>query len=196
MTARNTYARYGSVAMTLHWLMALLILANIGLGLWFAEFMGRGDPMKFTVVQWHKSIGLTVLVLSLVRVIWRVVNPHPPVPWKNPLMHALARTSHYILYFAIIAIPLTGYLLVSASPLGNATSYFGLFDWPNLPFYAGQTREQLKPIHDLWGTSHVLLAWAAIVLLLIHIGAAFYHHFMLRDQVLNRMLPGTQVSQP
>jgi cytochrome b561 len=194
MSARNTYIRYGSVAMTLHWVMALLIIANIVLGLWFAEFMMRGDPLKYTVAQWHKSIGLTVLVLSIVRVAWRMINPHPPVPWRRPLTQALALVSHYTLYVAMVAIPLTGYLLVSASPLGTPTNFFFLFDWPNLPFYAGQTREQLKPVHDMWVTTHVVLAWSAIVLLPIHIGAALYHHYFLRDEVLKRMLPGTHVT--
>lgn len=194
MSARNTYIRYGSVAMSLHWVMALLILTNIVLGLWFAEFMMRGDPMRFTVVQWHKSIGLTLLVLSVIRLIWRLINPHPPLPWRSPVMKGLAVFSHWTLYFAMVAIPLTGYLLVSASPLGNPTNFFGLFDWPNLPFYAGQTREQLKPIHEVWATSHVLLAWAAIILLPFHIGAALYHHWIMRDEVLKRMLPGTRVT--
>ncbi|MBV9045524.1 MAG: cytochrome b [Alphaproteobacteria bacterium] len=196
MTARNSYIRYGSVAMTLHWIIALLVIANVVLGLWFGEFMMRGDPLRFTVVQWHKSIGLTVLVLAVIRVLWRLVNPHPPVPWTTPVMRGLALASHWFLYFAIVAIPLTGYLTVSASPLGNPTNYFGLFDWPNLPFFAGQTREQLHPIHEMWADTHVFLAWTAIVLVPIHIGAAFYHHWLLRDDVLKRMFPGTQITTP
>jgi cytochrome b561 len=194
MTARNTLLRYGSVAMTFHWIIAALVIANICLGLWFDEFMGRGDPMKFMVVQLHKSIGLTVLVLSILRVVWRLMNPHPPVPWANPAMRGLAVASHYTLYFLIIAIPLTGYVMVSASPLGNPTSFFGLFDWPNLPFFAGQTREQLRPIHETWSTAHVLLAWLSIVLIPIHVGGALYHHYLRKDDVLRRMLPGTSVN--
>lgn len=194
MAARNTLLRYGSVAIAFHWVIALLVVANVVLGLWFAEFMERGDPLKFTIVQWHKSIGLTVLVLSILRVVWRLMNPHPPVPWSTPLLRGLALASHYTLYFLIVAIPLTGYLMVSASPLGNPTSFFGAFDWPNLPFYAGQTREQLRPIHETWTTAHVILAWSAIVLLPIHVGGALYHHFVRKDDVMKRMLPGTQVA--
>jgi cytochrome b561 len=194
MTARNTLLRYGSVAMAFHWIIAALVIANICLGLWFGEFMGRGDPAKFMVVQLHKSIGLTVLVLSILRVVWRLMNPHPPVPWTNPAMRTLALVSHYTLYTLIIVIPLTGYLLVSASPLGNPTSFFGLFDWPNLPFFTGQTREQLRPIHETLGTTHVLLAWLSIVLIPLHVGAALYHQYLRKDDVLRRMLPGTSVN--
>src|ERR1700761_9536394 len=99
MTARNTHARYGSVAMAFHWIIALLIITNIVLGLWFAEFLDRSDPMKFEVAQWHKSIGLPVLVLSVLRVIWRLMNPHPPSPWPTPLLRAASMASHYAFYF-------------------------------------------------------------------------------------------------
>jgi len=193
MSVRNTSLRYGSVAMAFHWAIALLIITNVVLGLWLGEFMERGDPLKFSVAQWHKSIGLTVLVLSVLRVVWRLMNPHPAPPWTSPLMRNLSLASHYAFYFLIVAIPITGYVMASASPLGNGTEYFGLFTWPNLPFFDGMTREQLHPIHETWEDAHVILAWSAIVLLPIHIGAALYHHFNLRDDVFKRMLPGTKV---
>ena len=193
MSVRNTTLRYGSVAMAFHWVIALLIIANVVLGLWLGEFMERGDPLKYSVAQWHKSIGLTVLVLSVLRVVWRLMNPHPPAPWTSPLMRGLSLASHYAFYFLIVAIPITGYVMASASPLGNGTDYFGLFTWPNLPFFDGMTREQLHPIHETWETVHETLAWSAIVLLPIHIGAALYHHLKLRDDVFSRMLPGTKV---
>ena len=195
MAARNTVLRYGSVAMVFHWLIAALILVNIGLGLWFAEFMSRQDALLFPVVQIHKSIGLSVLVLSLLRLGWRLINPVPPLPrGMSPVLRLLARLSHFGLYFLMIFIPLTGWLLVSASPLGNPTNYFGLFHWPNLPFFTGMTREALHPLHELFGTSHVVLAWTSIAAVVLHVGAALYHHFLRRDDVLKRMLPGTEVS--
>ena len=193
MTARNTYLRYGSVAMAFHWVIALLIIANVVLGLWFAEFLERGDPMKFEVAQWHKSIGLTVLVLSVLRVLCRVTNPQPPKPKHEPKMRFLSRASHFVLYVLIVILPLSGYVMVSASPLGNPTSYFGLFVIPNLPVFSGLTRAQLGPIHEGWEATHDTLAWISIVLVVIHISAALYHHLRLRDTVLLRMLPGTKV---
>ncbi len=195
MTARNTLLRYGSVAMTFHWTIAALIITNIGLGLWFGEFMSRQDALLYPVVQIHKSIGLTVLVLSLLRLGWRLINPVPPLPrGMSPVLRVLAHLSHFGLYFLMIVIPLTGWLLVSASPLGNPTNYFWLFNWPNLPFFTGMTRAALHPLHELFGESHVVLAWTSIAAVLLHIGAALYHHFLRRDDVLKRMLPGTEVN--
>lgn len=195
MAARNTLLRYGSVAMTFHWLIAVLIVTNIVLGFWFGEFMSHDDALRFPVVQIHKSIGLTVLVLSLLRLGWRLINPVPPLPrGMSPVMRVLAHISHFTLYFLMIVIPFTGWLLVSASPLGNPTNYFGLFSWPNLPFFTGMTREALHPIRELFGNTHVLLAWSSIALIAIHIGAALYHHLLRRDDVLKRMLPGTEVN--
>jgi cytochrome b561 len=193
MAVKNTALRYGNVAMGLHWIIALLVIANICLGLYMGELL-RSDPNKFIVFQTHKSIGLTVLVLSILRVLWRLVNPVPPLPaGMNPVMRFGAHASHFLLYFLIVFIPLTGYLLVSASPLGNGTLYFGLFDWPNLPFFAGMTRDQLHPFHENFETAHVILAWSAIVLVPIHILAALYHGVIRRDGVLSRMVPGTNV---
>jgi cytochrome b561 len=185
--------RYNTVSMTFHWVIAALVIANIALGLYMAD-LPRSDPYKFLIVQTHKSIGLTVLVLSLLRLGWRLVNPAPRLPAGiHPIMAGLAHLSHYLFYALIILIPLSGWLFVSASPLGNGTSYFGLFDWPNLGFFAGQTRAQLHATREMYQTTHVLLAWSAIVLVPIHVLAALYHHFLRGDDVLRRMVPGMTV---
>src|SRR6202000_2616949 len=92
----------------------------------------------FTLSQIHKSIGLTVLVLSVLRVLWRLVNPVPPLPATiNGALKFLARGTQFLLYVLIVAIPLTGWIMVSASRLGLPTPYFFLFNWPNLPFFNG-----------------------------------------------------------
>ena len=160
--------------------------------------MSSPSPILATIstaiTQWHKSIGLIVLVLSLARLGWRLVNPVPRLPaGMHPVVARFAHLTHYVFYFLIIVIPLSGWIFTSASPLGNGTDFFGLFSWPNLPGFAGHTREQLKPVHDLFHTTHVYLAWSAIVLLPIHIGAALYHHFLRGDDVLRRMMPGAKV---
>jgi len=195
MTAANTQTRYGAVAMTFHWTIAALVLTNICLGLYFAD-LPRSDPNKFELFQLHKSIGLTVLVLSVLRLFWRLVNPIPPLPADmNPALRALARGTHYLLYFLIVAIPLTGWILVSASKLGGRvpTIYFHLFNWPHIPFIANLPPEQKAPLHEVFDTTHVVLAWSAIVLIPLHVIGALYHQFIRRDDVLKRMLPGTRV---
>jgi len=193
---RNSDIRYGMVAMIFHWIIAALLILNLALGLWFGEFMTRGDPLLFPVVQIHKSIGLTVLVLSLLRFGWRLINPIPPLPLgMNSALKFGAHLSHWALYFLIVMIPLTGWVMVSASPLGNPTNYFWLFDWPNLPFFHGLTRSQLKPYHETFEDAHVWLAWGAIGLIPIHVAAALYHQFLRRDDVFRRMWFGTDVSE-
>ncbi len=188
--------RYGTVAMSLHWLIAVLLIGNICLGLYFSD-LPHADPNKFALVQLHKSIGLTVLVLSVARLIWRLINPVPPLPRSmSAPLRFLAHASHFILYFLMIAIPLSGWLLVSSSPLGLPTMYFGLFSWPHIWFIADLAREQKILLRDNFTLVHVVLAWSAIVLLPLHIAAALFHQFIRGDDVLKRMLPGTNVSDP
>lgn len=193
MPVRNSELRYGSVAMTFHWLIAALVVVNICLGLYMSD-LPRSDPMKFDLFQLHKSVGLTVLVLSVLRLGWRLVNPIPPLPeGLSPTLRFLAHASHFLLYFLIVFIPLTGWIMVSASPLGNPTQYFFLFDWPNLPIFQGMTRADLREWHESFESAHVFLAWSAIVLVPIHVSAALFHQFVRRDDVLKRMVPGTTV---
>jgi cytochrome b561 len=190
MTIANTRTRYGTVAMSLHWLIAALVIANICLGLFFAD-MSHSDPRLFTLVQTHKSIGLTVLVLSVIRLLWRLINPVPPLPaGMGRFLRFAAHASHFLLYFLIVAIPLSGWALVSSSPLGLPTMYFGWFEWPHIGFLADLTRAQKVALSHDFGATHVILAWLAILLVPIHVLAALYHQFVRRDDVLKRMLPG------
>jgi cytochrome b561 len=188
----NTRTRYGTVAMTLHWLIALMIIGNLCSGIWFGEFMAHSDPLRFTVIQLHKSSGLTILILSLLRLGWRLVNPIPALPADmGPFMRFLARGTHYLFYFLIIAIPFSGWLIVSASPTAAPTMYFGLFQWPSLPFFNSLLRADKKQYTELFATAHILMAYLTIALLLLHVSAALYHHFLRRDDVLRRMWFGT-----
>ena len=181
--------RYGTVAIALHWLIALGIIVNITLGLYFVD-LPRADPDRFFLTQTHKSIGLTILVLSVVRVIWRLMNPVPPLPaTMSPAMRFAAHATHFLLYFLIIFIPLSGWLLVSSSPLGLPTMYFGWFAWPELPYFSDLPRAAKKMWSHEFGAVHVYLAWSAIVLVTLHVLAALYHQFIRRDVVLGRMLP-------
>jgi cytochrome b561 len=196
MAIRNSVLRYGSVAMTLHWLIAASVLVNLGLGLYMAD-LPRSDPSRFMFFQTHKSIGLTVLVLSLLRLGWRLVNPIPPLPrGMHPLLRLGSRATHFIFYFMIIAIPLAGWAMVSSSPLGLATPYFGLFSWPNIPFLADLPRATKMQNVDVFLTTHALLADLTIGLIGLHVMGALYHQFLRRDDVLRRMIPGTQVNDP
>jgi cytochrome b561 len=156
----------------------------------------RSDPNQFAIVQFHKSVGLTVLMLSLARLGWRFANPVPPLPatMAAPLRF-VAHATHLLLYFLIIFIPLSGWALASSSPLGLPTNYFGLFHWPHMPFLADLPRAQKVPLRHEFGSIHKYLAWSAIALVVIHVCGALYHQLLRGDDILRRMLPGTRVSR-
>ena len=189
----DTKARYGAVAMTLHWLIAALLIANLYIGLSFDDFP-RGSPELFKWLALHKSIGLTVLVLSVLRLVWRWLNPVPPPPQGlNRWIRVSGRFMHYLFYFLIVTIPLAGWLMVSVSSMGHGTPVFGLFDWPGFPGLSELPRHQGHPYHEFFETIHTWFAWSMLVLIPLHIFAALYHHFVRHDNVLLRMLPGARL---
>jgi cytochrome b561 len=197
MPARNTALRYGSVAMALHWLIAALIVANLAGGFYVANIVDDADPMHFTLMQLHKSVGLTILTLSVLRVLWRLINPIPPLPAGMGFgLRFAARATHFLLYFFILAVPLAGWAWVSSSPLGVPTVYFGLFQWPHIAFLAELPRQAKAANSHLFHSVHVYLAYSMLALLVLHIGAALYHHYGRRDEVLKRMMPGAKLESP
>jgi len=181
---------YSNVAIALHWLIAALVIGNLCLGEYFAD-LPSSDPKLFALVQLHKSVGLTVLILSVARLAWRLGHPVPPLPASmNPALRVLARTTHVLLYVLIIVIPLSGWAMVSASPLGLPTSYFGLFQWPHIPVIADLPRARKVSLRHNLMVIHATLATSAIILIGIHVVGASYHQFIRRDDILKRMLPG------
>jgi cytochrome b561 len=193
MSAMNSRLRYGTIAMTLHWLIALLIVSNVVIGFTFANLMSRDDPGFFDIVQTHKSIGLTVLVLSLLRLAWRLANPIPALPPMSQRLKVLARGSHYLFYALMIGVPLVGWLMISASSTGAPTMWFGLFPVPSFEFLSSLPRAQRAPLHQNLETLHGVLAYGATALLVLHVAAALYHQVSRHDDVLRRMWFGTKV---
>ena len=168
--------RYTIVARTLHWIIAILILFNLWLG-----FAHEALPESWKVMPMHKSVGLTVLALTLLRILWRVTHRAPPLPaampgWEKGAAHA----THFLFYAFMIILPLSGWIMSSAGkyPL----SWFFLFDVPKFAVTKGDA------IVGLSRGAHSLLPWLWSVLIILHIGAALRHHFMLKDDVLRRML--------
>ena len=179
MPLRNTDTRWGAVAKTFHWLIAILILVQGAIGLTMVD-LGM-TPAKVKVFALHKSIGLTILALALLRLAWRLgqrVPRDPPMPrWQR----LAARASHFLLYVLILALPLSGWLFNSAAnfPL----EWFGVVHVPSL------TRG-LDPALKAWALrAHVVLFWTLIGVVVVHVAAALWHHFVQRDEVLTRMLP-------
>jgi cytochrome b561 len=184
--ARSSYSR---AAIALHWLIALLLIGNFAGGLFMGDLLAptatpEQKQLGFKIIQFHKSMGLTILMLSLLRLSVRLVGGTPPLPGHmTPLERFLAKATHWGFYAVMILVPLTGWIMVSASPLGFPTIWFGLFEWPHLPI------ETSKATSSAASEVHEIIAFAGAGLFLLHVAAALKHHYMDRDDVLARMLP-------
>ncbi|MGV8929584.1 MAG: cytochrome b [Brevundimonas sp.] len=171
--------RYSTVSLILHWLIAVLILSQV---LLITALEATDGPLSREFVQIHKAVGLSILMLTLIRIGWRIANPALPLPdtmkrWEK----VLARGTHVLFYVFLIAMPLTGWAAVSAT--GRDLSWFGLFNWPLLPISGG--RDAFKAIIGI----HELVMKGLYVLIALHVLGALKHQFVDRDNVLHRMIP-------
>ncbi|WP_174279018.1 cytochrome b [Sphingomonas bacterium] len=180
--------RYSLGAIGFHWLIAALIIYNIYLGLRMDRITGMD---RFTLFQLHKSIGITVLALSVLRLGWRLAHRPPAYPstmkrWER----AAATTTHWTFYGLMLVMPLTGWVIVSASPLNLPTLLYKLIPLPHLGIVHDQAMPVRMAIGDKVATTHMLLAYLFGALILLHVAAALKHQFVQRDGVLWRIVPG------
>ena len=174
-------ARYSRGAIWFHWTIAALILVNVFIGLFHDSF---GDGMRGASMNYHKAAGILILFLSFGRLAWRLAHRPPPFASHLRRWEAwLAHITHRLFYFLMIAVPLAGWLYVSASPRVRPLSFFGLFDIPSLP--VGRSEGGA----DFWHEAHELLAFATIGLVLLHVAGALKHQLIDRDNELGRMIP-------
>lgn len=189
--ARFPTRRYTTVAIILHWVIAVAIIGLLASGLWMSSAIN--DPASkafaFAVFQWHKALGLTVLVLSLARLAWRIGHNAPALPGHMTQAERMAAAGTHVLFYGLmIGMPLVGWAMVSASPIGLPTLYFGLFEWPHLPILS--TLADKAPVEATLKTVHMTGGYIFAALLVLHVAAALKHHLFDRDDVLLRMLPG------
>jgi len=181
-------AQYDNVAKTLHWLIAFAIIVMLIIG-FTMTLLPKDNPYKFGLFQWHKSIGLTILLLSLFRLGWRLAHPAPLLPDHMPAWEKFAaRATHFMFYVLIIGMPLTGWIIVSTSPLNIPTMLYGVIHWPNLP--VPTTPDHKKEISHVFTWAHIVSAYIMVALLALHVAAAQKHHWIDRDDILTRMAPG------
>lgn len=162
-------------------MLAVMILGMFVLG-WIAVNYPM-SPVKIKLFAWHKSIGITVLMLALVRMAWRLADLTPALPnHMRPWERRLAHTSHALIYLMMVAMPLSGWVINSAAnfPL----KLYGLIRLPDIAPADKALQTQAEIVH-------LSLFWMLAALLVLHIGAALWHHFVQRDEILARMLPGT-----
>ena len=173
------HAHYKSGAKWLHWLIAFMVIGLLGVGLYMTDM--RVSPQKIKLYMTHKSVGLTVLMLMLLRVAYRFKNPPPALPEGIPgWQKAASHISHGLLYLLLLAMPISGWLMNGAS--GFPMKYFGLVRVPDL---LARNQENLA----LFKAAHFYIAWTLIAVIAVHVLAALKHHFIDRDNVLRRMLP-------
>ena len=177
----QTGTSWNPAAKFFHWLIAALILAQIALGLIAVNW--PLSPLKLNLFVWHKSIGIMVLALVVLRLLWRLAHAVPALPPDTPAWErTVARASHFLLYVAMIAMPVTGWIISSASGIP-----FRIFWWIPLPAIVA-VDENVAALAKL---AHFSLFVLLAALLLVHVGAALRHHYVKRNDVLARMLPFT-----
>ncbi len=182
-------AKYTGVAIVLHWVIALLILINIALG--FATERIPDDWIR-PVINAHKSIGITVLGLALMRLLWRATHRPPPLPADYPRWERrAAHLAHAALYVLIIALPFSGWLHDSAWKAAPEVKmyWFGLFEWPRFSFIMTLDPVLKERLHDVFGEIHEWLGFILMGLFALHVGGALKHQFIDKHRELQRMLP-------
>lgn len=180
MSIRNTRIRYGSVAKTLHWLIALLVITILCIG-YLMQYI-KNEKVFGEVINIHKLMGLSILILMIMRAVWALINPKPELPPSSATWVAFAsRSVHILFYILLIAMPIAGWIMSIAS--GYVPKFFSWSIMLPIP--------RSKYIADLFENIHNTLAIVIIVVIVLHVSAALYHYFFKKDNVLQRMLPGS-----
>ena len=182
---RNTDHSWGAPAKLLHWAVAALVFAQLALG--WAAVSWRLSPTKLELFVWHKSTGMLIALLMLVRAAWRLANVAPALPvYMRPLERRAAQLSHFLLYLLLLLMPLTGWIVTSASNIP-----FRVFWLIPIPAIV----QPDEAVADAAAGAHLALFVLLSLLLAVHIGAALRHHLLKRDDVLLRMLPGRRSTE-
>lgn len=187
-----TSARYSKSAMTLHWLIAALMAFQYGLGEAFAH-MPRGKAL-FDVAQFHKSIGITILLLTLIRLGVRLWKPRPAPHGDHGWAMWAAKLVHFGFYFVLIAVPLTGWLAASTARLDIPTVLFNTVPWPDFPFVRAMEDSVRHGWHEWAEDTHELLSKLFLLLFALHIVGALRHQFLRKETMIERMVPLTKLS--
>lgn len=182
MTKQAT--RYSATAMLLHWGIALLLLFNFGLGERSEEL--RRGPELLWVMSLHKSIGISILLLSFWRLGLRLFTSRPAKAQDAGLFQMLSTAIHWGFYAVMILVPVTGWIIISTSRVQVPTFLFGVIPWPHLPNWG-------RDAHEAAETAHAILSKAMLPLLALHIIGAVRHQFLLKDALVERMVPARRV---
>lgn len=179
--------RYTSLAISLHWLVAIGIVLNVFLALTWEYYP---DESVRPAINLHKSVGITVLGLAIMRLLWRLTHRPPALhsgyqKWEVQLSHI----THFLLYAIIFAMPLTGWIMDSAweKAAENPMFLFGAFEWPRIGFIMAMDPATKKSIHDIFGEAHEYIAFVLYALVFLHIAGALKHQYLDKQRELQRM---------
>jgi cytochrome b561 len=181
--------RYSTVAIALHWTIAAAIALQIVLGWRIGDVEG---VTRTAVLQLHKTIGVTILVLTVARLAWRLTNRPPPVDSSlTPIEKLASHWVHVAFYGLLLALPLTGWAMVSAQRIG-AMKLLGGIHWPDFPIITGLPGGVQDTLADLLDKTHTALVWVMLAMLALHVLGALKHHYISRDPTVSRMAPGAK----
>jgi cytochrome b561/polyisoprenoid-binding protein YceI len=180
---------YSTVAIALHWAIAAAILFQIGLG-W--RMGGLKGPSAFALFQLHKSVGITVLLLSLLRLAWRLTHRAPSHAHQPRWERLAAGATHVALYAIMIGLPFSGWIMVSTSRIEIPTLLYHVIPWPHVPGLAGLAAGPKAAVHDAGDVAHHALVLITLALLALHLGAVAKHQFIDRDGIFANMAPGAR----
>lgn len=180
--------RYDGITIILHWAIAALVLFMI----WYGHYVNdlpKGSFERLEGFQNHFSIGITILLLTVLRLIWRLGHKAPPlVSTMSKWEKVLAKTVHYLFYVVLIMMPLAGWATATTSGLEIPIMFFDLFQWPWFPGLHGLENREI--VHEVFEEMHKTTGWVILGLFVLHFLAVLYHTLLLRDGTLKRMLPG------
>jgi cytochrome b561 len=178
---RNTTSSWGSISRWFHWVLAVVIIGMLAFGWWMNHIAARPDRLFYRSI--HADIGYVVLVLMVLRLIWRGINPTPPLPADTPRWRRVAAyTNHGALYVVTIVVVMLGWAH-SGAHTPDYSSWFGLF---HVPQFTSPDKATADTFEDL----HIYGAYVLLALIAIHLAAALWHHFINRDRVAARMVDG------
>ena len=190
MSERSLPERYSAIAVTLHWLVAIAIIYNLWQGLAFDDLEAQHPDQLRAAVDLHKSIGITVIGLVVLRVLWKLGNPAPaPLASLKPWERKLSISTHHVLYLLMILVPLAGWLHDSAwkAAASHPLVLYGQIPWFRLPFFGGLDDAGKDHWHKIFGATHALSSKVLIGVLLLHLAGALKHQFIDRQPQFRRM---------
>lgn len=180
----SVHGSYTAVAVLLHWAIALMIIGLLFVGFFMARLGDDHISLKFELYQWHKSFGITVLLLTCLRLAWRLTHQKPE-PLEAGWRGAAAHATHALLYMLSFAIPLAGWAMVSASPWNIPTVLFDIIPWPHMPGLAESANK--AQTEAIFKQVHAFMAYGAATLVTLHIMAALQHQFWFKHASFERM---------